>query len=280
MSAVAPATGAAANQIELGKQLFFDTRLSRRHDTACVTCHPLDRGGAVPQPRGRNTPSVYNAARQVAQFWDGRASSLEEQAKGPLTSPDEMDLTPAEVVATLRAVPGYVTAFARAFPGAPLDFEHVTSALAAYERTLVTPSRWDRYLSGDRRALTPEELNGARVFADVGCVTCHTGELVGGSMFQRVGVHTPWPNQSDQGRYEVTHVAADRMMFKVPSLRNVTQTAPYFHDGSAGSLREAVRVMARHQLGFELEPIEVTAIVTWLGALTGELPDITPPALP
>jgi cytochrome c peroxidase len=284
-----PATGAAAEQIALGKQLFFDRRLSRNADTSCSSCHPLDRGGVDHRAISigtagrigvRNAPTVFNAARYVAQFWDGRAATLEEQARGPLTAEHEMAFAPAELVARLRAIPGYSAAFARAFPEQPLGFEQVTGALAAFERTLVTPARWDRYLRGDRTALSAAEVRGARVFADVGCVQCHTGELVGGAMFQKVGGQLAWPNQRDQGRYEVTHLAADRMVFKVPSLRNVAVTAPYFHDGSVSDLGEAVRMMARHQLGFELEPDEVTAIVTWLGALTGEVPDVTPPALP
>lgn len=284
-----PATGAAAEQIALGKQLFFDRRLSRDRDTSCSSCHPLDRGGVDHRATSvgtagrvgtRNAPTVYNAARQVAQFWDGRAATLEEQARGPLTSERELAAAPDELVATVRAIPGYAAGFARAFPGQPIDLDRVTAALAAFERTLVTPARWDRYLRGERSALSAAEVHGARVFADVGCVQCHTGELVGGAMFQKVGGQLPWPNQRDQGRYAVTHLPADRMVFKVPSLRNVAVTGPYFHDGSVSDLREAVRMMARHQLGFELEPDEVVAIVTWLGALTGESPDATPPALP
>ena len=288
--AVPPAaTGVAAEQVALGKQLFFDRRLSRNGDTACSSCHPLDRGGVDHRATSvgtagrigaRNAPTVYNAARHVAQFWDGRAATLEEQAREPITSAHEMALAPADVVARLRAIPGYASEFARAFPGQPLDFERVGAALAAFERTLVTPARWDRYLRGDATALNAAEVRGARVFADVGCVQCHTGELLGGSMFQKVGGQRPWPNQRDLGRFTVTHLPADSMVFKVPSLRNVAVTAPYFHDGSVSDLSEAVRMMARHQLGFELQPDEVTAIVAWLGALTGEVPDVTPPALP
>ena len=277
---------------ELGKQLFFDPRLSRDGAHACNSCHRLDRGGADQRPlslgvgdkRGaRNTPTVYNAAWHVAQFWDGRASSLEEQVRGPIFNPDEMAMrTAAEVVQVIERIPGYVAGFRRAFPGEPLDFERVTRAIAAFEQTLATPSRWDRYLRGDRTALTRAELDGLKLFADVGCVQCHTGELVGASMFQKIGVAEQWPNQADPGRYAVTRRPEDRMVFKVPSLRNVAVTAPYFHDGSVAELAEAVRMMGRFQLGAELTGHEVELILAWLRTLTGEPPRavIQPPALP
>jgi len=190
-------------------------------------------------------------------------------------------LSPPEVTAVLRAIPGYAPAFAAAFPAQVVDFDHAIRAIAAFERTLSTPGRWDRYLAGDATALTPGELDGLKVFADVGCVQCHTGELVGGSMFQKVGLIEPWPNQQDQGRFEVTHLAADRMVFKVPSLRNVAITAPYFHDGSVDDLPTAVREMGEHQLGVDLSDAEIASIVQWLGSLTGEgMEPIAAPALP
>jgi cytochrome c peroxidase len=286
-----PDDAPARAAIALGKQLFFDARLSRHGDTSCNTCHPLDHGGADGHATSlgdggkvgrRNAPSVYNAAWHVAQFWDGRAADLEEQAKGPLLNPTEMAmLSPPEVTAVLRAIPGYAPAFAAAFPAQVVDFDHAIRAIAAFERTLSTPGRWDRYLAGDATALTPGELDGLKVFADVGCVQCHTGELVGGSMFQKVGLIEPWPNQQDQGRFEVTHLAADRMVFKVPSLRNVAITAPYFHDGSVDDLPTAVREMGEHQLGVDLSDAEIASIVQWLGSLTGEgMEPIAAPALP
>jgi cytochrome c peroxidase len=277
--------------IVLGKALFFDPRLSRHDDTSCNSCHALDHGGVDRRATSvgdeghvgsRNAPTVYNAAWHVAQFWDGRAGDLEEQAKGPILNPNEMAmLSPVEVGERLRAVPEYVAMFAAAFPGEPIDFDHVARAIAAFEQTLATPARWDRFLDGDTAALTAAEIDGLKLFADVGCIQCHTGELVGGSMFQKVGLVEPWPDQRDLGRYAVTHLEADRMVFKVPSLRNVAITAPYFHDGSVASLADAVRAMGHHQLGIELTDAEVSAITTWLGTLTGvPTQDIEAPHLP
>ncbi len=281
-----------AAQIALGKLLFFDPRLSRNHDVACNTCHPLDHAGVDHRATSlgsdgragtRNAPTVFNAALQVAQFWDGRAADLEQQVALPLLAPDEMAMLDAASVAeALRRIPGYASAFATAFPGErePRDLPHVARAIAAFERTLTTPSRWDRYLAGDDRALTPAEVAGFRRFSDLGCVDCHTGELIGGSMFQKVGVVEPWPNQRDQGCYEVTLADRDRMVFKVPSLRNVARTAPYFHDGSVADLQTAIAQMARYQLGIEVSGAEVASIETWLEALDGETMRVAPPTLP
>jgi cytochrome c peroxidase len=195
-----------------------------------------------------------------------------------------MAATRASVESTLRAIPGYGELFRSAFPGRsqPVTVDSVATALGAFERGLVTTSRWDAYLAGDSQALTPAELHGLRTFLAVGCVGCHTGPQVGASMFQRAGVVEPWPSQDDLGRFEITHQPIDRMVFKVPTLRNVTRTAPYFHDGSAASLPAAVRLMGQRQLGIELSAREVASIVNFLGALTGELPAryIARPALP
>lgn len=283
-----------ARRIQLGKQLFFDARLSRDGDVSCNSCHALVRGGADDQPtsagtggaRGsRNAPTVFNAAYHAAQLWDGRLPDIEAQFREPLLDPKVMGMeAPAKVVAVLAAVPGYPPAFAEAFPDEPpqITFEQVGRALAAFERTLVTPSRWDRFLDGDTRALTAAEIEGLRVFAEVGCVQCHTGELVGGLMFQRAGLVVPWPNQRDQGRYRITGLDSDRMVFKVPSLRNVASTAPYFHDGSTDDLDQAIEMMGTYQLGIELTPHEITAIHNWLNALSGDPAPgtITPPVLP
>ncbi len=277
--------------VALGKQLFFDPRLSRDGKVSCNTCHPLDRGGmdgkAVSlgvdgRPGSRNTPTVFNAARHLSQFWDGRAPDLATQAGGPLLARDEMDMgEPGRVTSTLRAIRGYAPLFAAAFPGESnaVDFKHATQAIAAFEATLITPSRWDRYLDGDTKALTAGELEGLRVF---GCIQCHTGELIGGKMYQVVGVNVPWPNQKDQGRYELSHQESDRMMFKVPSLRNVELTAPYFHDGSVSTLGEAIKMMGVHQLDIEINDRDVASITAWLSSLTGEpgSRDIRPPTLP
>lgn len=277
----------SADEVALGRMLYFDNRLSRHHDVSCNSCHPLDRGGADSRPvslgsagkRGtRNAPSTYNIGSHIALFWDGRAATLEVQAVGPLV--DEMATDRRTVTTTLKAIPGYVAAFSRAYPNEAIDLEHVTRAIAAFERTLVTPSRWDRFLQGDRTALSHAEQLGLKVFADTGCVQCHTGELVGASMFQKVGIIEKWPNQKDQGRYDVTKLDTDRMVFKVPSLRNVTRSGPYFHDGSVSTLRGAIAMMGKYQVGVDLTGDEVTAIETWLGSLDGAPSHVDPPTLP
>jgi len=287
-----PAPVENADQVALGKMLYFDPRLSHDHDLSCNTCHPIDRGGAdhasvsigTDGQRGkRNAPTVFNVETQIAQFWDGRAPDLEQQATGPILNSAEMAmLDPAAVATRLRAIPGYVTAFGHAFPGEPaaIDLPHASRAIAAFERTLVTPSRWDRFLDGDRNALDRKEQIGLKLFADVGCVQCHTGELVGASMFQKAGLIHSWPNQLDQGRYEITGLETDQMVFKVPSLRNAASTAPYFHDGSAATLQTAIAMMGRYQLGIELTPPEIAAIGAWLTALDAAPHHIDPPTLP
>jgi cytochrome c peroxidase len=281
---------AAIARVALGTQLFFDPRLSSGGETSCHTCHSFARGGADPRPTSigsggsigrRNAPTVFNAAWHVAQFWDGREPDVEHQAARPILDPEEMAMrSQASVTDVLRSIPGYAPEFTAAFGAGTIDFDHATLAIAAFERTLRTPSRWDGYLDGDPHALTAPEQEGLKVFADVGCLECHTGELVGGSMLKRAGEIVPWPNQADQGRFEITHAEADRMVFKVPSLRNVTLTGPYFHDGSVASLPAAVTMMGKHQLGIELTGAEVTSIVAWLGSLTGTQPVIHAPALP
>jgi len=282
------------DKIALGRMLYFDKRLSKNRDLSCNSCHRLDAYGVdgqatslgdTGQRGGRNSPTVYNAAGYFAQFWDGRAADVEQQAKGPILNPIEMAMpSPEAVVARLKGIPGYREAFSKAFPGAadPITYDAVGEAIGAFERKLVTPSRWDNYLRGDKTALHDDELEGLKVFTNVGCMVCHTGEFLGGTSYQRVGAVEPWPNQDDPGRASVTKSAADRMMFKVPTLRNIAKTAPYFHDGSAKTLDQAVRKMGKHQLGLELSDNEVTSIVAWLGSLTGELPKayIAEPALP
>ena len=281
-------------EVDLGRMLFFDKRLSRDHDLSCNSCHHLDSYGVDNRPVStgadgqlgrRNSPSVYHAGGNIASFWDGRARDVEAQATMPMTNPREMAMADdAAVVAVLTAIPGYVGAFRTAYPteATPISPATLGKALGAFERRLVTPSRWDKFLSGDHGALTKDEVAGLKLFTDSGCITCHTGELVGGSMFQKAGHLKPWPNQADQGRFEVTKLESDRMEFKVPSLRNVAKTAPYFHDASATTLPQAVRKMADLQLDVQLTDAEVELIVQWLGALTGELPAayIAEPKLP
>ncbi len=279
--------------VRLGRMLYFDPLLSRDGRISCNTCHPLAQYGATPtrfstgvagQIGRRNAPSVYNTAGHFRQFWDGRATTLAEQVLGPLFNPVEMGMAPGRIVQVLQAIPGYRELFAVAFPGdkQPISSDHVAAAIAEFERGLITPSRWDRYLDGDNQALTVEEKEGVKLFANLGCMVCHTGAYIGGTMFEKLGVFVPWPNQTDHGRRDITGNPADDMVFKVPSLRNVARTAPYFHDGSAGSLDTAVRMMARHQLGVDLTEDEARSIAAWLGSLTGDIPlgYTTPPVLP
>ena len=279
--------------VNLGRLLYFEPLLSRTGKVSCNSCHPLDRYGTTESSVSvgvagrlgrRNAPSVYNAAGHFRQFWDGRAATLADQVVGPITDPNEMDMQVPQVIADLQAIPGYRTAFARAFPdrAQPISMGNLGIAVAEFERGLTTPGRWDRYLNGDTQAITPAEKAGAKLFANLGCMVCHAGANVGGTMFERLGALVPWPEQPDRGRREVTHNAADDLVFKVPSLRNVARTAPYFHDGSIASLDTAVRMMARHQLGVDLSEEEARSITAWLGALTGEIPQayIAPPTLP
>jgi cytochrome c peroxidase len=286
-------TGADVPQarIALGRQLFYETRLSRKQDLSCNSCHRLAAygvdgerfsRGVDGQLGGRNAPTVYNAAGHVAQFWDGRAATVEAQAKGPILNPVEMAMPDsARVVRELRAVPAYRTLFAAAFPGEaePVTYDNIGRAIGAFERRLLTPSRWDQYLAGDHTALTPAERKGFRTFVDAGCAGCHFGAFVGGSIYQKLGTAHAWGTEVDPGRFAVTHQAGDRMVFKVPSLRNVAQTAPYFHDGSVTALDDAVRLMGYHQLNRRLTADQVAAIGAWLRSLTGDLPGhyITPP---
>ncbi|MBL0170916.1 MAG: c-type cytochrome [Gemmatimonadaceae bacterium] len=271
-------------KIALGRTLFYETLLSDGHDVSCNSCHALNGWGADGRKVSlghdgragtRNAPTVYNAAGHFAQFWDGRASDVEAQAKGPILNPVEMGmLDSAAVLAHLRASKSYVAAFRAAFSGEaePITYDNVGRAIGAFERKLVTPARWDRLLSGDSTALTAPEREGLQTFMAAGCQQCHNGAFVGGGLFQKAGLVAPWFAQGDSGRYQVTKDPKDLFVFKVPSLRNVDKTGPYFHDGSVASLEEAVRLMAHHQLGKELTPAQVTSIVTWLGTLTGEIP--------
>lgn len=293
-SMTSEANAITAAKIDLGRMLFYDPRLSKSGDVSCNSCHDLMSYGVDGktvstghngQKGTRNAPSVYHAAGHIAQFWDGRAADVEEQAKGPVLNPVEMAMaSQGEVVERLRSIPGYVAAFQSAFPNdtQPVTFDNMARAIGAFERKLVTPSRWDRFLQGDRSAITSEEMNGHHEFMHGGCATCHNGAYVGGRMFQRLGTERPWPAVTDLGRIEVTKATSDRMVFKVPSLRKVEKTAPYFHDGKVTRLEEAVRLMGRHQLDTELSQTQVRQIVAWLSTLTGEIPVeyIRPPRLP
>jgi cytochrome c peroxidase len=281
-------------KVKLGRMLYFEPRLSKAHDISCNSCHRLDKYGVDNEPtspghkgqRGdRNSPTVYHAAGHFTQFWDGRAPTVEEQAKGPILNPVEMAMPePKRVLAVLRSMPEYVEAFQKAFPGEkdPLTYDNVGKAIGVFERKLMTPARWDKFLTGDQEALTDQEKAGLNLYLEAGCQTCHSGAYLGGSMFQKLGLVKPAEQTKDPGRFAVTKQDADRMMFKVPSLRNIEMTAPYYHDGSIKSLDEAVLDMAEHQLGRELTPANVNSIVAFLKALTGEIPEeyIKAPELP
>jgi cytochrome c peroxidase len=297
--ALPPVMDSAANPITeekvvLGRMLYYDPRLSKGQDVSCNSCHELSKYGVDNQPvsdgdkgqKGtRNSPTVYNAAGHFVQFWDGRAPTVEEQAKGPILNPVEMAMPDQKkVLAVLNSMPEYVAAFQKAFPGEkhPVTFDNLARAIGVFERKLVTVSRWDKFLGGDQAALSDEEKTGLNKFLDAGCQNCHNGIYVGGSMFQKLGLARPWDNANDPGRFAVTKQEADRMVFKVPTLRNVEKTAPYFHDGSIATLEDAVRKMADHQLARTLNKEEADSIVTFLKALTGELPTeyIKEPPLP
>lgn len=281
-------------QIALGRMLFYEPRLSRSQKISCNSCHTLSKYGVDGEPtseghkgqRGdRNSPTVYNAAAQFVQFWDGRSPNVEDQAKGPVLNPMEMGMPSDKFALTvLKSMPEYVEAFKKAFPGDkdPVTWDNLGKAIGAFERKLFTPSRWDKFLQGDQTALSSEEKIGLNTFLDVGCQSCHAGALLGGNMYQKLGAMKPYPDSSDPGRFRVTNNEADRMFFKVPMLRNVEKTAPYFHNGKVPTLEQAVTEMGEYQLGKTLTPQQVSAIITFLKTLTGDLPAdyIREPALP
>ena len=276
-SSTNPATEA---RVALGRQLYFDTRLSKNQDISCNSCHRLDAFGVdgeatSPGHRGqrgdRNSPTVYNAALHDTQFWDGRAADVEEQASGPVTNPIEMAMPDAPAVdRVLRSIPGYASEFAAAFPedSEPVVFSNAAIAIAAFERTLLTPAPIDAFIAGDDSALDPEQQRGLELFLTVGCTTCHNGAAVGGMMFQKLGLVHSYETE-DGGRFRVTGQEQDRGYFKVPGLRNVAKTGPWFHDGSVATLGDAVQKMAWYQLGRKLTDAETADLVAFLGALTG-----------
>jgi cytochrome c peroxidase len=281
-------------QVNLGRMLYYDARLSRDQKISCNTCHDLSRYGVDAEPtsdgfhgqRGtRNSPTVYNAAAHFVQFWDGRAADVEEQAKGPVLNPVEMALpNAATAVRVLKSIPEYVAVFQQAFPedSDPVTFDNAARAIGAFERKLVTPGRWDKFLKGDQAALTPTEKAGFNTFIQAGCQACHAGALLGGNFYQKLGAVKAYPDQSDLGRNQVTKTDGDKMLFKVPSLRNIEKTGPYFHNGKVPTLDAAVTQMGEYQLGRQLKPEEVASIVTWMKSLTGEIPAsyIQQPELP
>lgn len=276
----------------LGRMLFYDPRLSINQEMSCNTCHLLnDYGvdglttslGHDGKPVSRNAPTVYNSALHIAQFWDGRAGGVEEQAGGPMLAAGEMGMPDAEYVENVvNSIPGYEQYFIAAFGNEePINFDNMTTAIGAFERRLVTPSRFDSYMLGDLSQLSDEELLGAQTFISVGCVGCHNGMGLGGLMYGKLGQAVPY-EVADEGRSVVTGDDADKNVFKVPSLRNVTETGPYLHDGSIATIEEMVALMGKYQLARDLTEAEITSIVTFLGALKGDIPEayIAVPVLP
>ena len=270
-------------KVALGKRLFHDPRLSRDNTIACASCHDLAKAGADGRDRSvgidgqrteRNSPTVFNAVFNFVQFWDGRAATLEEQVDGPLHSPKEMASTWPAVIAKLAQDEGYVRDFGSIYGG--IEAAHVRNAIADFERSLITPrGRFDRFLGGERQALSAAERKGYELFKDYGCIACHQGVNVGGNLYQRLGVLLAGgallaAPSTDPGRMRITGKPEDQLVFKVPGLRNVALTAPYFHDGSVPTLEQAVTLMGRYQLGVSIPAQDVALIVGFLHTLTGD----------
>lgn len=267
--------------IELGKKLYFETAISINKTQSCNSCHRVDenRGGVDNLPTspgaegklgGRNSPTTLNAGLHIAQFWDGRAPDLVEQAKGPVLNPIEMGMPGEALVLERLKEAGYEPLFKKVFPKdqQPLTYANYAHAVAAFERTLITRDRFDDFLGGNLGALTAAEKRGLRTFLDVGCADCHAGALLGGDRYEKMGEANEYANKEDLGRYDVTKKEEDKYVFKVPSLRNIAITHPYFHDGKAATLADAVKQMAWLQIGDELSDQQVQSIVTFLGSLT------------
>ena len=278
-------------RIALGKELYFETALSINDTQSCNSCHDITDGklgvdneptspGAKGERGGRNSPTSVNAGFHIAQFWDGRAADLKAQAKGPILNPIEMGL-PSEEAALkkLSGIKNYPEKFAKAFPDSKdaLTYDNLAEAIAAFERTLISKDRFDDYLRGDLKALTEQEQRGLKTYIETGCISCHSGSTLGGTGYQKLGVYAPYqPNgkeNTDHGKFEVSKSDTDKDMFKVPSLRNIAKTAPYFHDGQVKTLEEAVQIMAKIQLNKDLSKEEVADISAFLGSLTGTLPN-------
>lgn len=293
-----PVNGVVATtaQVELGKTLFFDPRLSQSHNISCNTCHQVGLGGVDMLPTsighkwqkgGRNAPTVLNAVFNVAQFWDGRAPDLKAQAGGPIQNPIEMGISADHAIEMLKGIPGYAGLFAAAFPASrdPITMDNATAAIAAFEATLITPNApFDKFLRGDAAALSAAQKAGLGLFMDKGCSACHADINLGGQMYAPFGaVEKPAADllpAADKGRFAVTKAAGDEYVFRVPPLRNIELTPPYFHTGKAWDLHQVVAVMGASQLGQKLSDDEVTKITAFLSSLTGEQPRVTYPILP
>lgn len=288
-SAENPDNKSSAEKIALGHKLYFDNQLSKDHHISCNSCHNLASYGVdlLPTSPGdagkngdRNSPTVLNAALHTAQFWDGRAKDVEEQAGGPIVNPVEMAIPDkAYLVSRLSKIPEYQELFKKAFPNEanPITYDNIQKAIASFERELLTPSRFDQYLNGDKKALSLQEKRGLSTFINVGCTTCHNGVAIGGASFQKFGVYGNYwdytkSSKIDDGRFNVTKLEANKYQFKVPSLRNIEKTAPYFHDGSINDLGKAVEIMAKAQLNYDLNEEEKNNLVAFLKSLTGSVP--------
>jgi cytochrome c peroxidase len=285
-------------KVALGQMLYHDPRLSSTGTVSCASCHNTMLGGEDNRPNsmgvngqtgGRSAPTVWNAAFNAVQFWDGRAASLEEQAAGPVTNPIEMGMKSwNDVVARLKTIEGYQEAFEKVFGKDSISKDNATKAIAAYERTLITPnSPYDKYVQGDESALTEQQVRGMNKAVELGCTSCHSGPAFNGpGMFHKFPVNSSgffeakYHFKKDKGLAEVTQKREDENMWKVPTLRNVALTAPYFHNGSVKTLDEAVKLMAKLQLNQDLSDEEVADIVAFLNALTGEFPKQSMPSLP
>lgn len=273
-------------KVDLGRRLFHDPKLSGTGTVSCASCHDLDAGGDDGRHKSigvtgkrtrRNSPTIFNVGLHSSWFWDGRAASLEDQIDGPINDPDEMGSSWTHIVKTVKSSRDYAELFDAAYSG-KIDQSTIKNAIAIFEKSLVTPgSPFDRYLKGDRSAIRHDAVAGYRLFKSLGCISCHQGTLLGGNLFQKIGVFRRYSSlngsvsesKKDFGRFHVTGDEADRYLFKVPSLRNVALTAPYLHDGSAATLEEVVRLMAYYQLGRNLTDDEIAYLVAFLKSLTG-----------
>jgi cytochrome c peroxidase len=285
-----PGNPITPEKVILGKTLYYDNRLSMHNTESCNTCHNLATYGVDNKPTSpgdngksgnRNSPTTLNAALHFVQFWDGRMKDVEEQAGGPVMNPAEMSMPTEKVlIERLTKIEGYKKMFASAFPTdkSPITFENMRKSIAAFERTLVTPDRFDKFLGGDLTAMNDAELKGLKTFMETGCTACHSGILLGGTMFQKYPVFSDHKTLTgsttdDVGRMQATKNEADKYMFKVPSLRNIAKTHPYLHDGSIGDLDKAIATMGKGQLNKELSKDQISDIASFLNVLTAELPE-------
>ncbi len=277
-------------KVELGKVLYFDNRLSKDNTQSCNTCHNLDTYGVDNKHLSegndgelgaRNSPTTLNAAFHISQFWDGREPDVEAQAGGPILNPVEMAMPDeASVIEKLSKIDEYKELFSKAFPEEenPITYDNLKKAIGAFERKLVTPTKFDDYISGNDNALTDKEKDGLQTYINSGCIACHTGSLLGGNMYQKFGLFSNyWEHTNsekvDEGKFEVTKNEADKYIFKVPSLRNIDKTGPYFHDGSINDLAQAIKIMAKTQSNKDLSEKEISEITEFLKTLTGTVPE-------